>query len=302
MAAIYGISAYQQTDRSWKSERSGSDKVSAYASSKADQTASSKESTALNVETRAWSPVSKLSSLIPRTTEYGSTVGDVQLSDKAKEYLNKLKAKFHNMEFITVSKDMKSQVQANAASYGNSAKQVVLIDEEKLERMAEDESFRKKYEGIIEMSQAKLANAKNSLTSSGANVKNFGMSVDQDGNESFFATVEKSQKLEKERIEKRAEEKKEQKTAEKKKAQKNDREEKLERIRDERRNERIKDKEPHDEKDIPRAPVQKEYVTIGSDSMEELLSKVQAYSFDNASSHVMTDEERALGSFVDFKG
>ena len=85
------------------------------------------------------------------------------------------------MEFILVSKDMKSQAAANASKFGNANKPVVLIDEEKLEKMANDEAFRKKYEGIIAMSQTKLQEAKNSLVSSGATVKNFGMQVGSNG-------------------------------------------------------------------------------------------------------------------------
>ena len=75
------------------------------------------------------------------------------------------------------------------------------------------------------MSQNKMAAAKNSLTSSGASVKNFGMSVDSDGKESFFATVGKSQDIQKKRIEKKAAEKKEQKIRDKKKAEKKERDE-----------------------------------------------------------------------------
>ena len=88
------------------------------------------------------------------------------------------------------------------------------------------------------------------------------MSVDSNGKESFFATVEKSQALEKKRIEKKAAEKKELKAKEKKKAEKKAQEE------------RIHDKvvETHG----------KEYVTIEADSMDDLLSKVQSYSYSNA--------------------
>lgn len=53
------------------------------------------------------------------------------------------------MDFILVSKDQKANAQANAASYANAGKMVVLIDEEKVERMAADENYRKQYEGII---------------------------------------------------------------------------------------------------------------------------------------------------------
>ena len=58
---------------------------------------------------------------------------------------------------------MKAQVQQNAAAYGNANKMVVLIDEEKLERMATDESFRKKYEGIIASSQSLVRKILSSL-------------------------------------------------------------------------------------------------------------------------------------------
>ena len=200
------------------------------------------------------------------------------------------------MEFIAVSKDMKAQVQANAAAYGNANKMVVLIDEEKLERMATDESFRKKYEGIIAMSQTKMAEAKNSLTSSGASVKNFGMSVDSNGKESFFATVEKSQDLQKKRIEKKAAEKKEQKAKEKKKAEKEAREERLQKAKDK------KTDKTADEEDPQNIDDGKEYVTIEAKSMDELLSKVQKYSYSEALNRVFTDSERMVGGHVDFRG
>ena len=226
MAGINGVSTYQQSSQGVYNERSVASKTSN--TGKTDQAGSANASQATKTNTKPWSPIDTKSSLVPKMTEYGATIGDVQLSDKAKDYLGKLQSKFHNMEFITVSKDMKAQVQANAAAYGNARKQVVLIDEEKLERMATDEDYRNKYEGIIAMSQAKLLEAKNSLASSGAAVKNFGMSVSADGTESFFATVEKSQDLQKERIEKKAEEKRAQKKAAEKRAHKQEQKERIE--------------------------------------------------------------------------
>jgi hypothetical protein len=199
------------------------------------------------------------------------------------------------MEFITVSKDMKAQVQQNAAAYGNANKMVVLIDEEKLERMATDESFRKKYEGIIASSQSKMMQAKMGLSSSGSNVKNFGMSVDSNGKESFFATVGKSQDLQKKRIEKKAAEKKEQKIKEKKKAEKKAQEERMNKAKDSKA-EKTKDK---DDTDIYE---DEEFEIIEANSLDDLLSKVQTYSYNNAASRVMTDTERAVGTRVDFKG
>ncbi|MCR5421212.1 MAG: DUF6033 family protein [Lachnospiraceae bacterium] len=304
MAGIGGISAYQQTNRINK----GSERTYEPTSSKAVSDTSLKEGRTPKVETKVFTPIDAKSSLVPKTTEYGSTVGDVKLSDKAKDYYNKLKGKYHNMEFIAVSKDMKAQAQANAASYGNANKMVVLIDEEKLERMASDESFRKKYEGIIAGSQTKMAEARNSLASSGATIGNFGMSVDSAGKESFFATVEKSQDLQKKRIEKKAAEKKAQKAKEHKKAEKKKRQERLEKIKDKKsekadsdKDEKISDTEKriHD-KDAE--AYGKEYITIEADSADELLSKVQDYSYDSAVNRVKTPYERMVGGNVDFRG
>ena len=69
----------------------------------------------------------------------GKTIGNVTLSKEANDYLESLKKKYSNLDFIVVSKDQKQAAQANAASYGNKNKTVVLIDEEKIERMATDE-------------------------------------------------------------------------------------------------------------------------------------------------------------------
>ena len=293
MAGLYGISAYQQTSQAYSKSTVNND-TKTQSAAKSDQTAAT-NGTQVKVETKGWSPIDTKSSLVPTKTEIGMTIGDVQLSDKAKDYLGKLQSKFHGMEFITVSKDMKAQVQQNAAAYGNANKMVVLIDEEKLERMATDESFRKKYEGIIASSQSKMMQAKMGLSSSGSNVKNFGMSVDSNGKESFFATVGKSQDLQKKRIEKKAAEKKEQKIKEKKKAEKKAQEDRINKAKDSKA-EKAKDK---DDTDIYE---EEEFEIIEANSLDDLLSKVQTYSYNNAASRVMTDTERAVGTMVDFKG
>lgn len=294
MAGIYGISAYQQATQSWKAQ--SAEVKNQAVPSKTEHAASPKEGNT-KVETKPFMPISSNSSLVPQKTEYGNTIGDVKLSDKAKEYYEKLKSKYHNVEFIAVSKDMKGKVQQNAAAYGNANKMVVLIDDEKLERMAEDESYQKKYEGIIAMSQTKLSEAKNSLMSTGANVKNFGMSVDSDGNESFFATVEKSLDMQKKRIEKKAAEKVKERAQEKKKAEKDLRDEQIEKVR-ENKAEKTKGEEESDGEKID----DKEYVTFEAKSWDELFDKVRAYSYDDANARVMTDAERMLGAQVDYKG
>lgn len=303
MSNVYGVSAYQQTNQTWNKPAKKNEKVSKNqsASNSSGEIASKIDK---DVKKSAWSPIQSGSPLVPSYKDgVGIAIGDVKLSDKAKEYYDKLKAKFHNMEFIAVSQDMKSQVHANAAAYGNANKQVVLIDDAKLEQMANDESFRKKYEGIIAMSEIQLANAKNSLASSGASVKNFGMSVNSDGSTSFFATLEKSSAEQAKRLEKKQAEKKAEKAKEKKQAEKKAKEERIEKSREE---QRAKQKELKNNPDIEENFIHEsddtEYIKIEADSMEDLISKVSKYAYDNSTKSVMTEEEKKVGQNFDFKG
>jgi hypothetical protein len=296
MSGISGISAYQQAGEMWKSSGTSSASQRTKSASKSDTAPAKDAGGDKKVEMKPWSPLDAASSLIPRKADYGYTIGDVQLSEKAAAYYDKLKSKFGNMEFIAVSGDMKDQVQKNAASYGNPSKMVVLIDAEKIERMATDDSFRKKYEGIISMSASKLTQMKNSLASSGASVSNFGMSVDSNGKENFFATVEKSQAIQKKRIEEKKAAKKEEKAKEKKKAEKKEREEKIKKSREEAK------KTDKEEKDIGALEAEeKDYVTIHARSMDDLTNKVAKYSYDAAASRSMTEEEQNVGTRIDFR-
>ena len=80
------------------------------------------------------------------TGNYGKTLGKVQLSEEGAKYYEELKKKYSGMDFVLVSKDMKDYAKANASSFGNANRMVVLIDEEKIERMATDENYRAKFE------------------------------------------------------------------------------------------------------------------------------------------------------------
>ena len=287
MSNLYGVTAYQQAKDSWS--KTNNIKNSTKSESKETSVRETDVKTR-DVKVSEFKPIDTKSPLVPTVKSgYGTVIGNAELSDKARDYYDKLKAKFHNMDFILVSKDMKSQVAANAAAYGNSAKQVVLIDDEKIERMANDESFRKKYEGIIAMSQLKLQEAKNSLASSGASVKNFGMSVDSNGNTSFFATLEKSldnKALQKKAAEKKTEQKKAEKAREKKLAQKKAEKKAAEKA----------------EKNRDEVKVSEEYVEIKAASMAELIDKVSAYAYDSLSRNVLAESEKLLGQKIDFKG
>ncbi len=139
---------------------------------------------------------SVLDSLVNDKTQsmLGKTVGQPQLSEKAQKYYDQLKAKFGDMDFILVSKDQKANAQANAASYANPNKMVVLIGEDEVEKMANDESFRSKYEGIIAMAKEGISAMKNQFGDS-SDVKGYGMQVGDDGEVSYFAVLKKANDL-----------------------------------------------------------------------------------------------------------
>ena len=115
----------------------------------------------------------------------GRTIGQAKLSENAKKYYEELKSKYQNMDFILVSKDMKEMAKASAGSFANPHKMVVLIDEEKIERMAADETFRKQYESVIASAQQKLPQLQKELGNS-SNVKGFGIQVNDNGAASFL--------------------------------------------------------------------------------------------------------------------
>lgn len=217
-----------------------------------------------------------------KSGNYGKTVGKPELSEKAADYYQKLKKKFSNMDFILVSNDMKEVAKSQAASYANPTKMVVLIDEEKLERMATDENYRKQYEGIISSAGTKLPQLKASLGSN-SSVKGYGMQVNDGGTASFFAVVDKSLAAQKQRIEKNAAKKAEQKKAAAKKDAKKAEEEKKA------------------EKRAEQAEAKEELVTVTASSIEELLKKIDAVSYFARSDMVQTDEEKAVGQHIDFK-
>lgn len=219
---------------------------------------------------------------------YGKTIGEPKLSEKAQKYYDQLKKKYGNYDFILVSRDEKENAKANASKYANGFKTVVLIDEDKIERMATDEKYRKQYEGILSGATNQLQQLKASMEKSGANVKGYGMQVNDNGTASFFAVLKKSSSDQKARIEKKAEQKKADKKAAEKKAAKKEQEERLKKTGSD------KDKYIDDEDD--------ETVIISADSIEELMKKIDDFNFTQRSNQVQTESEKQIGQNIDFKG
>lgn len=226
--------------------------------------------------------------------DLGRTIGEPKLSKEAKEYYDKLKKKYGNYDFILVSKDQKANAQANAGKYANNIKTVVLIDEEKIERMAADENYRKKYEGILSGAASQLESLKSSLETSGANVKGYGIQVNDGGTASFFAVLKKSSADQKARIEKAAEKKK----AEKKAAEKKAADKKAEQKKEKERLEESKASKTEPDYDMED---DSETITITAHSIEELMNKISDYTFAERSNAVQTEDEKMMGQHVDFK-
>lgn len=226
----------------------------------------------------------------------GKTVGNPELSDKALKYYEELKKKYSNMDFILVSRDMKEQAKAHAGSYANRDKMVVLIDEDKIEKMAEDEKYRKQYENIIANASSGVSQLGKSISESGANVKGYGVQINDNGTASYFAVLEKSSAAQKERIEKKAAEKKETKKAEERKAEKKKAQERLDKRSDKADSTDRTDKNTSDKINSTRADT----ITITANSIEELIKKIHDNIYESMSDTVQTESERMIGQKFDY--
>lgn len=223
----------------------------------------------------------KATGKVGKNSEYGKTVGKPELTEDGKKYYEELKKKFSNMDFILVSDDMIDQAKANSASFANPTKTVVLISEEKVEKMATDEEYRKQYEGIIMNATAQLAQMQNGFESTGAEIQGFGIQVDDNGTASYFAVLKKASAAQKERIAEQAAEKKAKEKAADKKAEAKESKERLEEAKKSNRAEDV--------------------TVISASSIEELLKKVSDYALEARSNVVQTPEEKMIGQNFDFQ-
>lgn len=216
----------------------------------------------------------------------GRTIGNPELSEKAQKYYEQLKAKYSNMDFILVSPDKKEEAERNKGMYASSKELLVLIDSDKIEKMAEDENYRAKYEAILSNATSQIGQMKTSLGKNADQVSSIGMTFDDHGNASFFAVVDKSLAKQRERIEeKKAEAKEEKKEAAKKAAAKNAAEKKKEEV----------GKNP--DVDGTHKP---DYVTVTASSWEDLLKKIDSVILSARADSIMTDAEKAVGGKFDY--
>lgn len=230
-----------------------------------------------------------------KTKVGGRTIGEPALSENAAKYYAELKKKYGNLDFILVSRDQKEFAKANASKYSNTHKMVVLIDEDKIERMAEDEDYRKQYEGIISKGASGLSQLTNKLANMGLPVKSCGMNVNDNGATSFFATMDQSFKAQNKAAQQRLAKKKAAKKAEEKKAAKKEeqqkQQEKLEAGREERRV--IREEFLEGDSDY------EDEVTFTADSIEDLIRQIE--NADNLYRRdILSNHERQVGRGFDF--
>lgn len=210
-----------------------------------------------------------------KTQVSGKTYGKPELSEKAAKYYDELKKKFGNMEFVLVSKDKKEEAEANAMKFANPTKTVVLIDDEKIEKMANDEEYRAKFEAVIKNAAANLSQMQSKLNNS-TGVTSYGFKINDNGTASYFAVVDKSLIAQKERIEKNQEKKIE---AKKDAAAKAKKEAEAERL--------------NEKKDTSNQ------VTVTASSLDELMKKINDIYMETLSDNVQTEKEKYIGQHFD---
>lgn len=239
----------------------------------------------------------------------GKTVGEPKLSEKAEKYYNQLKKKFGQYDFILVSSAEKENARANAGKYANNLKTVVLIDEEKIEKMATDEKFRKQYEGILSGATNQINQIKATAEKSGASLQGVVMQVNDNDTTSFFAALKKSTDAQRAMIEKKTARKKAEKKAAEKKEEKEAREERIEKSKAEKSDEmsrKAAEVEQNADGVSNNSSVtgqsSDDIVVIMADSFEELIKKIEEYQFNERSNSVQTESEKLVGQNIDFRG
>ena len=246
-----------------------------------------------------------------KKNEYGRTIGDPKLSEEGKKYYDELKKKFGGYDFILVSKDQINNAKSQAARYANPNKPVVLIDEEKIEKMATDKDYREKYESVIAGAKSGLEKMKDQLTASGADVKGFGIQVNDGGMSSYFAVLKKSGDAQSERISKKREEARATHKAEAKKAKARKAEKKKTEKADkvhadgndirEMTEDEIAKYEPRFQEALGKI-WEKETVTISAASVDELIQKAGDHYQNERMDSLRTPKETMVGQHIDFKG
>ena len=139
-----------------------------------------------------------LSSVANKKTEKGEALSpEDQLSDKAKDYLAKLRKSRKNVDFRISEKGMENNYLAKKS---NKEFTIVLTNEE-IERMATDKAFEKKQLYIIDKTMQDMLKASLGIGENNGNgktntsdIKDIALKLKEDGSTELIASLEKSSK------------------------------------------------------------------------------------------------------------
>jgi hypothetical protein len=211
----------------------------------------------------------------------------VELSDAAQKLLEELKEKYSNMDFVVA--DYSSEEEAQELLSGGTKEYSCLIDPETLEKMAADEDVKAQYLNILDESTSDLDEMKEQLGDSGQEVKRLGFTVDDNGQVSYFAELEKNSKAQSERIEAAREKKKAEKKEAAEEAEEKEAEEKKAEAAEARKKEKAEEAYQNTQGGIRRT-------TVTAATTEELLEKIRSVDWDS----VEEASVPAAGSRFDF--
>lgn len=131
----------------------------------------------------------------------------VELSSSAKKLLKELQKTYGNTDFMIANYETEEEA-AEYLSRGTNTYSVLLTPDE-LEKMAADEDYKKENLEKLDGALDQLKDMKSQLGEKGEDVKRLGVVLGDNGEVSYFAELEKSSEMQRERIEKQREAKKE---------------------------------------------------------------------------------------------
>ena len=181
-----------------------------------------------------------------------------QLSTKAQSYLENLRKKYGDYNFV-VSNDLDT-----SKTLGSDKEYSVILTTEELEKMAEDDEYAQKVMGQVGSAVDMLKDISEKDLGEGVQFSQLGVSFDSEGNMKFFAQLEKLSADQQERLEAAKEKRAEEQKAAEQKAQ--------------------AEKEPPEDG----MPVVFKSADVEASSEEELLAKIFGINWNEI------DEEEAL--------
>lgn len=111
-----------------------------------------------------------------------------ELSEKAQSYLDSLKEKYGNMDFIIA--DFKTDEEAQELmKSGKGSEYNVVITPDLLEKMANDKDVAAQYESVLDSAGEKFGEMKESLGENAEDIQSYGISVDGNGKVNYYVLL-----------------------------------------------------------------------------------------------------------------